>query len=86
MHANAKQTHAGEGMSRKKPPASASDSRFEMVMVKRSLDAANAIKAGNNKSLITSVTMITGTSRNSGDVTVTPCNLAEQLALRFKSI
>jgi hypothetical protein len=46
-------------MSRKNPPASASDNRLEIVMVKRSLDAAKAIKAGKSKSLITSVVMIT---------------------------
>ena len=44
----------------KKPPVSASDSRFEMVMVKRSLEAANAISAGNSSSLIVSVTIIDG--------------------------
>src|SRR6267154_3977613 len=33
----------------KKPAASASDTRFEIVMVKRSLAAANAIKAGNSR-------------------------------------
>ena len=40
-----------------KPAASASDSRLEMVMVNRSLEAANAIKAGNSRSLIASNTM-----------------------------
>jgi len=45
-------------VSRKKLPASASESRFEMVIVNRSLDAANAIKAGNSRSLITSASMI----------------------------
>jgi hypothetical protein len=30
---------------------------LEIVMVRRSLDAAKAIRAGNSKSLITSVTM-----------------------------
>ncbi len=52
-------------VSRKKPPASASESRFEMVMVRRSLDAANAIRAGNSKSLITSVSMIVVLARES---------------------
>src|ERR1700686_1879087 len=33
----------------RKPAASASDTRFEMVMVKRSLAAANAIRAGNSR-------------------------------------
>src|SRR5258707_8096263 len=33
----------------RKPAASASDTRFEIVMVKRSLAAANAIKAGNSR-------------------------------------
>ena len=45
-------------VSRKKLPASASESRFEMVMVRRSLEAAKAIRAGNSKSLIISVSMI----------------------------
>ncbi len=40
-----------------KPPTSASETRFEMVMVKRSLEAANAIKAGNTRSRIASVSM-----------------------------
>ena len=44
-------------VSRKKPPASASDSRLEIVMVRRSLDAAKAIRAGNSSSLIASVSM-----------------------------
>src|SRR5215211_5870692 len=34
--------------SARKPAASASDTRFEIVMVKRSLAAANAIRAGNS--------------------------------------
>ena len=34
--------------STKKPAASASDTRLEIVMVKRSLAAANAIRAGNS--------------------------------------
>src|SRR5260370_15850854 len=33
----------------RKPAASASDTRFEIVMVKRSLAAANAIRAGNSR-------------------------------------
>ena len=48
-------------VSTKKPPASASDIRFEIVIVKRSLEAANAINAGNKRSLIASVSII-GTS------------------------
>jgi hypothetical protein len=35
--------------SARKPAASASDTRFEIVMVKRSLAAANAIRAGNSR-------------------------------------
>src|ERR1700720_2373775 len=35
--------------STRKPTASASDTRFEIVMVKRSLAAAKAIRAGNNR-------------------------------------
>ena len=34
--------------STRKPAASASDTRFEIVIVKRSLAAANAIRAGNS--------------------------------------
>src|ERR1700738_5644749 len=33
----------------RKPAASASDTRFEIVMVNRSLAAANAIRAGNSR-------------------------------------
>jgi len=33
----------------RKPAASASDTRFEIVMVRRSLAAANAIRAGNSE-------------------------------------
>src|SRR3954465_11334278 len=40
-----------------KPPTSANVTRFEIVMVKRSLEAANAIKAGNTRSRIASVSM-----------------------------
>ena len=57
-------------VSRKKPPASASESRFEMVMVKRSLEAANAIRAGNSKSLIASVSMIVVLAREFAGVDV----------------
>ena len=39
------------------PPTSASVTRLEMVMVKRSLEAANAIKAGNTRRRIASVSM-----------------------------
>ncbi len=42
----------------KKPPARISDTRFEMVMVRRSLEAANAISAGNSISRIASATMV----------------------------
>ena len=35
--------------STRKPATSASDTRFEIVMVKRSLAAANAIRAGNSE-------------------------------------
>ena len=45
-------------VSRKKPPARLSESRLEMVMVRRSLEAANAIRAGNRKSLIASISMV----------------------------
>ena len=44
--------------STKKPPARTSDTRLEMVMVRRSLEAANAISAGNSISLMASATMI----------------------------
>src|ERR1700692_749301 len=40
--------------STRKPAASASDTRLEIVMVKRSLAAANAIRAGKNKRRATS--------------------------------
>src|SRR5262245_65559384 len=43
---------------RKKPAARASDSRLEMVIVKRWLDAAKAISAGNRNSLIASAAII----------------------------
>jgi hypothetical protein len=36
-----------------------------MVMVRRSLEAANAIRAGNNKSLIASVNMVAVLARES---------------------
>src|ERR1700744_2449782 len=36
------------GASTRNPAAKASDTRFEIVMVKRSLAAANAIRAGNS--------------------------------------
>jgi hypothetical protein len=42
----------------KKPPAKMSDTRLEMVMVRRSLVAANAINAGNKISLIRSTIML----------------------------
>src|SRR5262245_44536356 len=41
--------------SAKNPTTRTSETRFEIVIVKRSLDAANAIMAGNSKSLIASV-------------------------------
>src|SRR5262245_58381116 len=41
-----------------KPPTRISDTRLEMVMVRRSLEAANAIIAGNSVSLRASATMI----------------------------
>jgi hypothetical protein len=44
--------------SRKNPPASASDNRFEIVIVRRSLDAAKAMSAGKSKSLIASAAML----------------------------
>src|SRR5216683_147442 len=37
------------GARTRKPAASASDTRFEIVMVNRSLAAANAIRAGNSR-------------------------------------
>jgi len=40
-----------------KPAISASEMRLEMVMVRRSIEAANAISAGNSISLIASATM-----------------------------
>ena len=46
------------GASTKKPPARISDTRLEMVMVRRSLEAANAISAGNNISRMASATMV----------------------------
>ena len=68
-------------VSRKKPPASASESRFEMVMVKRSLEAANAIRAGNSKSLIASVSMIVVLASNrAASRQTTPRKLAVRLA------
>src|SRR5215831_15277254 len=39
----------------RKPAASANDTLFEMVIVNRSLEAANAIRAGNNNSRIVSI-------------------------------
>lgn|SRR5689334_4444893 len=44
--------------SRKKPPASAIDNRFDIVIVKRSLEAANAISAGKKRSLIASAAIV----------------------------
>src|ERR671936_2899115 len=44
--------------SARKPPTRISDTRLEMVMVRRSLEAANAIIAGNSVSLRASATMI----------------------------
>src|SRR5262249_1956444 len=41
-----------------KPPTRISDTRLEMVMVRRSLEAANAIIAGNSVSLRASATII----------------------------
>src|SRR5262249_57561102 len=46
-----------------KPPTRISDTRLEMVMVRRSLEAANAIIAGNSASLRASATMITVAAR-----------------------
>ena len=40
-----------------KPPTRINDTRLAMVIVKRSLDAAKAIMAGNNVNPITSVNM-----------------------------
>ena len=47
----------GKGKSRPKPTINVTATRFEIVMVKRSLEAANAIMVGNSRSLIASVTM-----------------------------
>ena len=44
--------------STKKLATRASDTRLEIVMVSRSLEAANAIKAGNSSNLIASAIMI----------------------------
>ena len=41
----------------RKPTTRANEIRFEIVMVKRSLEAANAIKAGNTRSRTASVSM-----------------------------
>ena len=41
----------------KKPPTRINDTRLEMVMVKRSVEAANAIIAGNNINLNASAIM-----------------------------
>ena len=51
--------------STKKPPARISDTRLEIVMVRRSLEAANAISAGNSISLIASATMTRDPSASS---------------------
>ena len=43
--------HPGDQRQREKPAASAIDNRFEMVIVKRSLDAAKAISAGKERAI-----------------------------------
>jgi enamine deaminase RidA (YjgF/YER057c/UK114 family) len=50
--------HTAGEREREKPPRRISDTRLEMVMVRRSLDAANAIIAGNNPSLMASAIMV----------------------------
>ena len=50
------------GAKTKKPPTSISDTRLEMVMVKRSLEAANAIIAG--KSVHRMASAIMGMARS----------------------
>ena len=49
--------------SAKKPPASAIEIRFEIVIVRRSLDAAKAIKAGNSNRRMVSRIMLRTLSR-----------------------
>src|SRR6185295_11360787 len=53
---------------RKKPPMRISDTRFEIVMVKRSLDAAKAIIAGNSTSPSAVATMLTSPQDSDQDV------------------
>src|SRR6476646_278791 len=60
--------------SARKPATSASDTRFEIVMVKRSLAAANAIKAGN--SIRRAISRIMGFSPGSRRVGVGAASLA----------
>ena len=49
--------HAGQTASTKKPPTSTSETRLEIVMVSRSLEAAKAISAGNNSNLSASTSI-----------------------------
>src|SRR3982074_2528967 len=51
--------------SARKPASSASDTRFEIVIVKRSLAAANAIRAGNSRRR--TISRIMGSSARAAD-------------------
>jgi hypothetical protein len=52
------QAHAGDDREQEKAGGKRGESRFEMVAVSRSLQAAKAIRAGNSKNLIAPVSMI----------------------------
>jgi hypothetical protein len=69
----------------KKPPKRISDTRLEMVMVKRSLEAANAISAGNSIKRIASATMIMLSSCASAPAPLVPVKAGSQgYGLRFQ--
>src|SRR4051794_12632813 len=72
---------------KKKPPIRISEIRLEIVMVRRSLEAAKAISAGNSRSLIASAIMIrpaAGWAKASAPGQLTPRRVADRLAARQK--
>src|SRR5712675_2055578 len=63
----------------KKPPTSMIDTRLEIVMVRRSVEAANAIRVGNNINLTVSMTMISPIKRK--PATARPVGAGQSSAL-----
>ena len=58
MHADGVQVHPGDQRKQEQAGRERDHNRFEMVIVKRSLDAAKAISAGKRNNLIASAAII----------------------------